>query len=140
MKKWLNDRLKLRQYRRDVEGAYKRYLASYHNGSKEETERHFKEYLEANRKLEIAETLLLVPKASRLGIDLQPGDPSIWTTYPDVSLPMLTSQGLAKLKKKVRDERLSIAEKRAEILAPIIALLTGLAGTIIGIISLLKKC
>jgi hypothetical protein len=85
-------------------------------------------------------TKRLIAKAEKLGIEI----PDEWWTRPRPEdpftvKPYIGDRKRTKLKRLIQDERYKQAKKWTELLAPIIGALTGIIGTIIGLIAILKK-
>jgi hypothetical protein len=93
------------------------------------------EFEQAQKALIVAENLVLQAKAFRLGVEVPHDKSQFRQTYPDIPLPLLNTLGLSHLKKKVNDELWNRRERWIRL----IGALTGLAGTIIGIIAIAKK-
>lgn len=95
--------------------------------------------------LEMVETQKINLTALKLGIEVPLQDKEVWVIYQvpiengTQSKMVYTQEGKRRMWKLIRQERRSNAEFWIKILTPIIAALTGLAGTIIALISILKK-
>jgi hypothetical protein len=96
-----------------------------------------------NRRINMLETDQILEKAESYGIEL-PKDKSRWW-WDDIDYEgenfrsYLTEAGKAGVKKMIRDERRLTVEWWVKIIVGILAALTGLVGSIIGVLSVLKK-
>jgi hypothetical protein len=90
--------------------------------------------------LDYLKTQQLLRKADRLSIDITPEqNPRWWYTQNEEGYPILTKSGQIRVKKLIDDERFARSERWIKLLAPIIAALTGLVGTIIGLLAFLWR-
>jgi hypothetical protein len=87
---------------------------------------------------ELLEYERLKRKARRLGIDYQ-GLSDNRDGYEITEDGQLSGEGYARLRKAIRDERLSIAEKWVKILVPLITAIAGLVGVLVALVSLSRK-
>lgn len=104
------------------------------------------EFLEARRKvtmaqyrLDLFETDVLTALALRYGVEM-PKEPGCWNddgeyTGPDDTTYWLTQRGQSSLRASIREQQ----RKNWQFWIAVITALTGLGGTIIGIISALKR-
>ncbi|HEY0406961.1 MAG TPA: hypothetical protein VGC89_14610 [Pyrinomonadaceae bacterium] len=88
--------------------------------------------------LELLETGMLIESARRLGLD--PEYDSGWLHERDITEKgWVHNTSYAKLKKLVRDERLSIAEKWTKVIVPVLTALVSLLGLLIALITVIRK-
>ena len=87
----------------------------------------------------------LVRRAERRGIDLCANqdwwdsiDEGEWTGM-ESQIKVLTDNGLAQAKRLIRDDFRQSVKWWVEVVAPVVAALTGLGGTVIGILSVLNS-
>jgi hypothetical protein len=88
--------------------------------------------------LEMLETERLLRKARKLGIEYQ-SDQTWWAENEITEQSWLTQRGHAKLRKLIRDERFSIAEKLVKILVPVLTALVSILGLLVALITVSRS-
>lgn len=88
--------------------------------------------------LEMLETKRLLRKVSKLGIEHK-YDQTWWAENEITEQSWLNNRGHAKLRKLIRDERFSVAEKWVKILVPVLTALISLLGLLVALISISKS-
>jgi len=130
-----------RRYRREIAGIIRRYKPRLKAADEEDREAILSEcdadLLSPMMCLELVEYEVLSRKARRLGIDYKSDGRGFGNEITEDG--KLLQTGNAKLRKLIHNERLDRAEKWVKVIVPILAALTGLAGALIGVLSVLNK-
>lgn len=88
--------------------------------------------------LELLETGTLIESARRLGIE--PEYDSGWLHEREITEKgWIHNTSYAKLRKLVRDERLSIAEKWIKVIVPVLTALVSLLGLLVALVTVIRK-
>lgn len=96
-----------------------------------------------HRKLSAIETDKILSKVQKLGIELPTGKKHWW--WDDIDYEgedfrnYLTDDGKAGVKKLIRNERRNSVDWWVKMIVSVLAALTGLIGSIIGVLAVLKK-
>ncbi len=144
---WKENRM-LKRKKADLEkqkaGLIKDFVPEFEgdNPNSKELSRLSLKLYECNRRINTIETERLLRKATKLGIDFPDKPGWWWNDIDDEGVNYrnyLTDSGEAGVLRLIREERRKSVEWWVKIIGGVITLLTGLAGSIIGIIAILKK-
>jgi hypothetical protein len=124
-----------RRLKREIASIERRYRSKLRAATEEdrenfESERE-SELVSPQMLLEIIEYEVLVGKAQRLGLDPRQVDSSSHGGGMNTTNP--------RLRKLIRDERLSIAGQWVKILVPVLTILVSLLGLLVALVTVLRK-
>lgn len=141
------DWIRRRAIQKEIDTTYKDYAPALKSAKATEAEEILAErdslLSPLMRRLAVLESVQLVDKAHKLGIEI-PSTESWWEfEYAEDGIgsyrSYLSELGKVKVAKLIREEKLKNAEQWIKLIAPLISALTGLLGVIIGLIAILSK-
>jgi hypothetical protein len=149
----LDDWIRTVRLNRKMERLHKKYFHDLRSADSQDKRNEISrtyndELVDIVKALDIFVTIPLLQKAGRLGIDIPPdwtidsnSDSEVYKLFRQGFIPylQLTPAGKSKLREALTQKNREKWEWYSKVIIPFISALTGLAGTVIAIIALLRK-
>lgn len=139
--RWWRERRFERAYRRSTAADLKRIGRAYEEKFKSANEQDYDSVMNAylaecrlpDLRLETLRSRVLRRQAERLGIEM----PRDWWEHDEThDLWYMTPEGRRHLRRRMTEERLWVVKQWSLVLVPVIALVVGLIGTVIGLLGI----